>query len=500
MTDDARTVVRRVGLRFATGMIAANLVGAAVVFVFAILVVPDLGPRRSEPDPLQLNVTTLGVILAVAVPAGYGWSRRVADAGQRWLEIGREPTARERELVLRHPLRQLRIHAALWALAAVAFTAVNAPSSEERAIVFGVVTTLGGLTTCAVGYLLGERILRPVTARALASDPPTAPVLPGIASRIVLSWVLATALPVAGVVAASAAVLGGEELTPRQLALTVLFLSIVALAAGLVAVAVTARSISEPVSRVRRAMVQVQGGDLDVRVQVDDGSEIGLLEAGFNQMAAELGDRARLRDLFGRHVGEEVARDALEREVVLGGAECDVAAMFVDIVGSTRLAATRPPRQVVALLNAFFSDVVDVVSAHGGLVNKFAGDGALCVFGAPVQRPDYADSALSAARRLRGRLLSRHAEIDVAIGVSAGRAVAGHIGSATRVEYTVIGDPVNEAARLCELAKTRPERLLASEAALAAATRERAHWHFEEHVTLRGRLSPTRLATSVDVA
>jgi adenylate cyclase len=129
-------------------------------------------------------------------------------------------------------------------------------------------------------------------------------------------------------------------------------------------------------------------------------------------------------------------------------------------------------------------------------VNKFEGDAALCVFGAPVASPDPAGEALAAAREMRGRLLELDA-VDVGIGVSAGTAVAGNVGSERRYEYTVIGDPVNEAARLCELAKGRPERLLASEAAVRdAGDGEAAHWSVGEAVTLRGREAATRLATA----
>ena len=198
---------------------------------------------------------------------------------------------------------------------------------------------------------------------------------------------------------------------------------------------------------------------------VDDGSEVGLLEAGFNRMAAGLRERERLRDLFGRHVGREVAEAALERDgVELGGELREVGAVFVDILGSTALAARRPPREVVAALNAFFRIVVEEVEVHGGWVNKFEGDAALCVFGAPTRRPDAACDALRAARLLHERLRSELPDVDAGIGVSAGAAVAGNVGTEERYEYTVIGDPVNEAARLCELAKRRPERVLASAA------------------------------------
>jgi adenylate cyclase len=162
------------------------------------------------------------------------------------------------------------------------------------------------------------------------------------------------------------------------------------------------------------------------------------------------------------------------------------------------MAATWEPHDVVAELNAFFAIVVDCVTLHGGWVNKFEGDAALCVFGAPSAHPDAAGSALATARVLRSRLDRELPNVRAAIGVSAGTVVAGNVGTAERYEYTVIGDPVNEAARLTDLAKTTPERLLASDAALErAAPRERVRWQAGESVDLRGRSRPTVVATAV---
>jgi adenylate cyclase len=275
-----------------------------------------------------------------------------------------------------------------------------------------------------------------------------------------------------------------------------LFLAGLTVVVGLFAMVMAARSVADPIAALRAALARVEAGDFSARVEVDDSSEVGLLEAGFNRMAAGLAEREALRDLFGRHVGRDVARSALEGTAALGGEERHVAVLFVDLIGSTSLAAARPPSEVVGLLNRFFRIVVDVVESRGGLVNKFEGDAALCVFGAPMRRPCPEADALAAARHMSARLGTELPEADVGIGVSAGSVVAGNVGAEQRFEYTVIGDPVNEAARLCELAKSRPERVLASEAAVAGADAEEAgHWELGDAVTLRGRSSETRLAT-----
>jgi adenylate cyclase len=256
--------------------------------------------------------------------------------------------------------------------------------------------------------------------------------------------------------------------------------------------------VGEPLCELTDALAEVEKGDLSVAVTVDDAGEIGQLQAGLNSMVQGLREREQLRDLFGRHVGEDVARLALQQGVALGGEEREVAALFVDIIGSTRMATERTPAEVVAALNRFFEVVVAVVADHGGLVNKFEGDAALCIFGAPLELPDPAGSALAAARTMATRLRADVPDLDAGIGVSHGVVIAGNIGSTERLEYTVIGDPVNEAARLTEQAKERPERVVASQRIVDRADAdEGSRWRLLEPLLLRGRAEETTLAVPV---
>jgi adenylate cyclase len=274
-----------------------------------------------------------------------------------------------------------------------------------------------------------------------------------------------------------------------------LFLAMVAGFSGLLATKLTARSVGDSLGAMRGALARIEEGDYDVQVPVDDSSEIGLVQVGVNRMAAGLAEREKLQDLFGRHVGRDVARQALDGGVKLGGEVREVGVLMIDLVGSTGMAMRLPPERVVALLNRFFAIVVETVESYGGMVNKFEGDGALCVFGAPVDRTDPAGAALCAARELRVRLADELPDLDMGIGVSAGEAVAGNVGAEERFEYTVIGDPVNEAARLSELAKRREERLVVSGAAVELAEDdEAARWELGDEEVLRGRDEPTRLA------
>jgi len=280
----------------------------------------------------------------------------------------------------------------------------------------------------------------------------------------------------------------------------ILLMAVAALVIGLAGNVLSAMAIADPLRQLRWALGEVQRGNYNAHMQIYDASELGLLQAGFNDMVRELSERQRMRDLFGRYVGEDVARRALERGTELGGQERDVAVLFVDLVGSTQLAATHPPGEVVDLLNEFFNVVVETVREYGGFVNKFLGDAALCIFGAPLEHPDAAGAALAAARKLHDALVGVLGQTEFGIGVSAGRAIAGHIGAQARFEYTVIGDPVNEAARLTELAKLEHDHVLASAVAVAGAPdAEALCWNVGEIVELRGRSAPTQLARPVNL-
>jgi adenylate cyclase len=492
--DSGRTIVWRWVLLTGIAVVAANIAGALVVFVLAGYVVPT--PEFPDDDAARTwNLVAASIYLTAACAVGVLWGFRSTRPIRTLLREDREPNERERRMILRAPLRLLFVNAALWTLGAVVFTVLNLTWSSAVALIVALTVALGGLTTSATTYLMIERISRPVTARALASGVPERPVLPGVTTRALLAWAVGSAVPVLGLLLVAIASLSGRDVTEHEVAVTVLGLGGLVLATGMLVTWQAARAVKAPVVAVRDALRRVEAGDYDEEVQVFDGSELGLLQAGFNRMEAGLRERERMRDVFGRQVGEDVARSALERGIELGGEELDVAVLFVDVVGSTTLAAKRSPTDVVVLLNRFFAVVVDTVERRDGMVNKFEGDAALVVFGAPNPRDDAAACALAAARELRQRLSEEDTGLEAGIGVSAGRAVAGNVGAERRFEYTVIGDPVNEASRLCELAKSRDSRVLASERAVDAAGDDEArHWRLGEEVELRGRTEPTRLA------
>jgi len=178
--------------------------------------------------------------------------------------------------------------------------------------------------------------------------------------------------------------------------------------------------------------------------------------------------RDRVTSLFGQHVSPQVVERLMAEGAAAGSEIRRVAVMFVDFRSFTAGASTRSPREVVDRLDGAFAVLVDILDRHGGIVNKFLGDGFLALFGAPLEAPDAAYHAVAAAREMlaaneRANLRTSW-PLRIGIGIHFGEVVAGNIGSPRRKEYTVIGDTVNFASRLEALNKEFDSQLLVSAA------------------------------------
>jgi adenylate cyclase len=375
LVDDVRRRLTRFG--WSAGIAGTAVVAASIAFLVPVFIDPE--------DKLALVLVNIPVLVAYVVVAGLAitWqSNRQLENALRWLIEGRPPDEGEHRLTLRLSTQAVKLTAISWTVGGILFFVLNAAThSWELATLVAATIWAGGETACAFDYLLSERVLRPVTARALAARLPDHPVGPGVRRRLGMAWLLGTGVPLLGVLVVATAGIAKPDVETEYVAAAALFLGIVASVAGLLATVFAAKAIAEPLTSVREGLQRVASGELEVDVSVDDGSEVGLLQAGFNRMADGLRERERIRDLFGRQVGEEVARAALRDGTRLGGEEREVGAFFVDLVGSTSMATAMPPTEVVRVLNRFFRVVVEAVEAEGGLVNKFEGDAALCVFG-----------------------------------------------------------------------------------------------------------------------
>jgi adenylate cyclase len=470
-------------------LVGTNVIGAIIVVGISFLVTPGDGPNSGYLTALAIAVP---VYVGVAVLIGATAVTVSALHALRWSIEDQEPTVDERRTALRLPWRMTLIQLGLWMGGVVTFTVLAIIFQPEA--VLGAVFAVGiaGLVVCAIAYLFTEFALRPIAARALQGRASADEMGAGVQRRMLLFWGLGTAAPVLGLVVASIAAVSRDDTSIVRLASTALGLAAVVLLFGALVTVLNARAVVTPIVAVQEALERVKEGDLDVEVRVDDGTELGLLQSGFNEMVQGLREREQIRDLFGRHVGQAVAKAATDGNVELGGETRTVSVLMIDLIGSTTYATTRSPADVVAMLNRFFAVIVEEVDGHGGLVNKFMGDAVLAIFGAPTDLDDHAGAALATARRIAERLADEVPEIGAGIGVSTGQAVAGNVGHRSRFEYTVIGDAVNAAARLTELAKDVDGHVLVAAASVTSADeQERRHWTPDGSPVLRGRSEQT---------
>ena len=211
------------------------------------------------------------------------------------------------------------------------------------------------------------------------------------------------------------------------------------------------KSILRPIADLQKATEAVFEGRFDVSVPVTTGDELGELAASFNQMSAGLAERERIREAFGTYLDKEVAEYILSEGFSEEGVEVEVSVLFCDVRDFTQLAAEMDAKQVVGALNGLFEVIVPIVAQHGGHVDKFEGDGLLAVFGAPESYADHADRAVRAGCAMARAVNSEDAageRLRIGVGINTGSVVAGSIGGAGRLNFSVIGDPVNIASRV----------------------------------------------------
>ena len=448
----------------------------------------------------QRNIVLSAVLVAVGtIVVAVGGVMNIAPT-LRWFLPGLDPDDRQRRALTRLLGRQCALLAGTWVVSGALSILLNIDGGIGIVVATALGVALGGSAASGISLLLTMKIVRPILAAATHASERLI-VAPGVLARLILLWLLCSALP-CGVIVALVVVRSNGWLIPRtaSVEMAVLVVALAAVLLGMPTMILTSRSISDPISEVVDAMAEVERGRFDTAVDVFERSEIGRLQGGFNRMVAGLAERERVRDLFGRHVGTNVARRAIDEGVSMSGDVQEAAILFIDLTGSTELAARHPPQQVAEVLNDFFRIVVNAVDERDGLINKFQGDAALAVFGAPLRSSGAASAALATARSL-GEQLRELPLVDFGIGVSAGSVFAGNIGAENRYEYTVIGDPVNEAARLADLAKTSDRRILCSSAAIERAdATERMHWASKGSEVLRGRSEATQISEPVGLA
>ncbi|MCR9143995.1 MAG: HAMP domain-containing protein [bacterium] len=231
------------------------------------------------------------------------------------------------------------------------------------------------------------------------------------------------------------------------------------------------RTISRPISRLVRATRQIEQGDYHVTIKESTHDEVGLLTRSFARMAAGLEEKEKIKRTFGKFVNPEIVNRALQDEIKLGGENKVAAVLFSDLRNFTSMSENMRPDEIVALLNDYFTHMVDCVHDHHGVVDKYIGDALMAHWGAILSNGNDTENAVHAAIDMRNALAhvnerlgaTGQDRLKIGCGINTGPVLAGQIGSEKRLEYTVIGDTVNLASRIEYLNKHFGTDILISE-------------------------------------
>ncbi|WP_234788225.1 adenylate/guanylate cyclase domain-containing protein [Mycolicibacterium setense] len=484
--------------RWVWGAAVVGAGGGGIVGAFLALAAPIVLSPADTQRLLMRGGTVLIVFLAVAIPVMLRVRRHRFAASTTWLTEGRQPTVQEQRMALGASGEAVRLSAAVWGVGAVVFGSLALTQQVSTAVYIFSVVALGGISTSAVWYLIVERVMRPISARALDGTTPHRRIGPTIGRRLVMAWLLATGVPLLGITVLAVGYLADIGFRAQRTFAAILILVALAIVVGLFAILIAIRSVTERITALHRALAQVQAGDFGARVEVDDASEIGRLQAGFNTMTAGLAERERIRHTFGTYVDRDVAEHILCAAGSLEAQELDVTLMFVDVRGFTTLAERLRPTEVVATLNRLFERIVPIVHDHGGHVDKYAGDGLMAVFGAPRRQDRHADDAFGAALQIADAVHDEFSgSLTVGVGLNSGPVVAGNVGGAGRLEFSVIGDAVNIAARVETATRQTGDTVLLTAATLDQLSGDRGDFESRPGVALKGKTNPVAVYAPV---
>ncbi len=296
-------------------------------------------------------------------------------------------------------------------------------------------------------YLALELALRPILFDINSTlDMPVRIDRPVVPLRVKLLGSLPLINVITGLVVAALTSNGGGT---DALGINVLIALFVSFTISFELTVLLSRSILRPIEDLEAATERIRQGRFDEHVPVTTSDEFGELSSAFNQMVDGLAERERLREAFGTYLDEEVAAHLISEDFEPHGEEVEVSLVFCDVRNFTTAAAEAEAPEVVARLNELFECIVPIVARHRGHIDQFIGDAVLAVFGAPERVPQHADRAVQCAVELARTINSRRpGGFEVGIGVNSGNVVAGAIGGAGRLSFSVIGDAVNLCSRV----------------------------------------------------
>lgn len=225
------------------------------------------------------------------------------------------------------------------------------------------------------------------------------------------------------------------------------------------------RNITRPIVQLAKATGDIAEGNFDKAISSlppqKHKDEISVLCHSFEEMVKGLQEREKVKGVLNKVVSREIAQEILKGSVHLGGEEKRVSVLFADIRGFTKMTQSMQPKEVIDLLNTCMTKISRVIDKNNGVIDKYVGDEAMALFGAPVSRGDDAFNAIKSAIEMvesinewnRERNIKGEPSVEIGIGIHTGQVLAGNMGAENRLNYTVIGSHVNLAFRVCSIAK-----------------------------------------------
>lgn len=448
---------RKLGARYPQAYVAVELQFAFLVTLGTLLL---FGFYRDPPrdEFIAISVLALG-LTAVAIVVNLVRTRPLVKPIEKWIEGDRSKSqsahawraavALPGEMVRRDFVVPLLVVINPTVIAAA--LAFNFTFLEMVGVFCAAVLALG--YGAVIHYLAIEAGMRPVL---LDINQSVTPHLHSGFRAVSLRWRLLAALPLVNLITGIVVALLASGSNGVGISFGVLAAVAVATAVSIELTFLLSRSVLRPIADLQEATQAVRHGDLSVTVPVTTADELGGLAASFNHMVWNLGERERIRETLDTYLDSEVARYILEEDVPNAGMEVEVSVLFCDMRDFTAYAANLDAKEVVGTLNRLFEVAVPIVARYGGHIDSFEGDGFLAVFGAPEQYPDHPDRAVGAAWDLVRQVNDRGVAGDgvrIGIGINTGMVVAGAVGGAGRLTFSVIGDAVNVAARVESLTR-----------------------------------------------
>ena len=460
-TPDLHSVLRKENIATFT----VNGIGAVLTFFYLNAIDPTPTTGQAITGIHRFNLYVFLFVDALTVVLGLWLGHRIEKNIKTWywkIKSGEKtpaeiPQSVKRD-VLNYPLYATMITALMWLLVGLVFLFFN----QSLRMLLGILLSGEFLATIPL-YFIGELFWRPMIPFFFPDGNLSAvrafrlPVL----GKLMIAFLLIGIVPPSFLVSLSwqrtQLLLTAPDPTVilANLHLLQVFVLVVSILSGIGLAFFITRGIVKPINALHEAMGRVQENDLETRVPVTTNDELGDLSEHFNHMTAGLRQKERLRNLLNLYVSPEVAQEALAHGTKLGGELIECTVLFSDIRDFTTISELLPPEDLIALLNRYMSLMVRVIVENGGMVNKFGGDSLLAVFGTPLNPADNhaAQAVLSAQAMFRALAVFNQGEtkaplIRIGVGIATGPVVVGNVGGRERIEYTVIGDTVNLAARL----------------------------------------------------